>query len=35
MSLQALGANKFSAVPSHNNDLIQLTFVFAQRLKCT
>jgi len=35
MSPQALGANKFAVMPSHNNsfiNFIQSTFLFVQRL---
>jgi len=38
MCPQALGANKFVVIPSHNNNCINFTistFLFAQRLKCT
>jgi len=38
MSPQALGANTFAVMHSHNNNFINfilLTFLFVQRFKCT
>jgi len=35
---QALAANKFAVIPSHNNNCINFipsTFLFEQQLKCT